>query len=306
MSQQPPPWGPQQYPQQGPAGETPSGVPAPPPQNQGWQQYPGQQASAQPPYGQPSAPQPYGQPSAQPPVPQAAAQGPASVTSVGRPATWFKRYPRLIMLCGAVLSLFMMVPSWVRATYSLSSSQVSTNAHGLVWLASTTTSEPPVSPGAWNFRVMATLIVILGLVALGSIGLALDRLLPSWWDLVILITSGALAVLMLWGVIQAVQFAGKQDDYDRVQASTGAGVWLFLVTVLVTVGAAVWQFILDRRAAAPVQPVQQWAAAPGYQQGAAPQQPGYQQPGYQQGAAPQQWNQPGAPQQGWNGNQWGQ
>lgn len=285
MSQQPPPWGPQQYPHQGPAGETPSGVPAPPPQNQGWQQYPGQQ----PPVQQPSAPQPYGQPSAtQPPVPQVG-QAPGSPASIGSPAAWVKRYPRLLLLCGAVLSLMMMIPSWVSVTYSLSSTQITTSAHGLGWISTTPSAESPVSPGAWNFRVVATLLVILAIVVLGSIGLVLDRLLPAWWDLATLIVSGVLGILMIWGVIQAVQFAGNRDEVSgTVEASTAAGVWLFLVTVLIALGGAVWQFILDRRAAAPARPAPQWAGAPGYPQ----------QPGYQQGPAPQQgWNNP---------NQWGQ
>ena len=296
MSQQPPPWGPQQYPQQGPAGETPSGVPAPPPQNQGWQQYPAQQ-----PYGQPSAQQPYGQPSApQPPAPAAAGGAPASV---GSPAAWVRRYPRLVLLCGAVLSLMMMIPAWVSVTYSISSTQITTNAHGLGWISTTPSSESPISPGAWNFRVVATLLVILAIVVLGSIGLVLDRLLPSWWDLATLIVSGVLGILMIWGVVQAAQFAGNRDETSgTVQASTAAGVWLFLVTVLITLGGAVWQFILDRRAAAPARPGPQWTGAPGHPQG-----PGPQQPGYQQGPPPQQWNQPGTPQQGWNNpNQWGQ
>ncbi|AXE39324.1 hypothetical protein [Acidipropionibacterium virtanenii] len=302
MSQQPPPWGPQQYPQQGPAGETPAGVPAPPPQsqapqNQGWQQYPGQQ-----PYGQSPAPQlPPQAPAVQPPVPQVGVPGSAPAAPVGSPASWLRRYPRLLMLCGTVLSLFMMVAPWGRSTYSLSSSQVTTSAHGLAWIASTTGAQSAVSAGAWNSRVVLTLIVLVALVAVGSIGLALDRLLPSWWDLSCLVASGLLGVLMLWGVIQTVRFTSRQNDYDSIEASTAAGVWLFLVTVLVTVGGAVWQFILDRRAAAPTGPAQLWAGAPGYQQGPVPQQPGY-----QQGPAPQQWNQPGAPQQGWNGNQWGQ
>lgn len=316
MSQQPPPWGPQQFPQQGTGGETPSGVPAPPDNQPSWQPSGSQPSAQQYPQQQYPAPQQYpsqsyGQPVPQQPVPRRSAPSPQAVpggptaapapSSIGSPAAWFKRYPRLLLLAGAVLSVFMMMTSWASLTYTLgssSSSSIRSSIHGLGWLAYGSSSSAPVSSGAWNFRVIVTVLVLVVLIVLGSIALALDRLLPSWWDLASLVCAGLLVVLMIWGVIQAAQFTGSAGS--GVEGSIGAGVWLFLITCLATVGGALWQFIDARRAAAP----QQWGSAPGWQQ--APQQPGYPQAQQwpQQPQAQQQPPQQFGGQQGWQNNQW--
>lgn len=326
MSQQPPPWGPQQFPQHGPGSETPSGVPAPPDNQPSWQpsgsqpsapQYPQQQYPGQYPAPQQYPAQSYGQASPQPvpqqsaprppaPSPQAVPGGPTAApapSGVGSPATWFTRFPRLLLLAGAVLSVFMMMTSWASLTYTLgssSSSSIKSGIHGLAWLAYGSSSSAPVSSGAWNFRVIVTVLALVALMVLGSIALALDRLLPKWWDLVSLICAGVLGVLMIWGVIQAAQFTGSAGS--GVEGSIGAGVWLFLITCLATIGGALWQFIDARRAAAPGPAASpQWGQAPGWQQ--PPQQPGYPQGQPPQPQAQQPPQQFGV-QQGWQNNQW--
>lgn len=259
MSQQPP-WGEPQNHWQSSAGETPSGVPAPaggqhgPAQSWTAQNGPGQQGPGQGGPGQHGPGQ--GGPGQHRPVPDSWTPG----APQGRvaPGTWLRRYPRVVLLAGAVLSVLMMLAPWLVTRITMpSSGSVTVRSNGLQWVSSGVGGQGQENPVLWNTWVLLSLVLLLALIVMGSIALALDEALPARWDLVGLLGSGILAVLMVFGVAQQLYIVlGRASvETSEVSVSTGFGLWLFIVTVLATLGGAIWQVVVNRgRAARPAAP----------------------------------------------------
>lgn len=247
MTENTPPQGPrqdQQFPQQGPLPQQGQGFPQGQsfPQGQYPQQGAGPQPGPYPPHGAFPAPEPYPQQNRMPQYPHAS-QGSAlgnSLSGVVRGA--LGNWRRLAVVLGLVLSFLSMLAPWICGRDHSDSYGI--NGLGILRLTENSDSwgsrhiATSFPTGGWAVRVWLTVLVMLAFLIMAVVAAVADRLVTRTYEIVLTALAGVLLMLMIWGVVNATNQA------PEISSTSQIGVWLFLVFVLLTVAAQVWQLLL--------------------------------------------------------------
>lgn len=179
---------------------------------------------------------------------------------------------RVTVVVGLVLSFLMLLLPWIGDFKD----GVKTSLNGLAIIKSFSYQYDNSAPlsGGWNARVWLTVIVLLAYLIMAVIAMVADQLVSRTYEIILSVMAGVVLLLMIWGVINA-----SGQDVPGYEGSR-PGAWLFLVVVLLTAAAQIWQLVLSVRGTS----------------GTA----GYGQPGFPADPPQGQSGQPPAQQQPWN------